>query len=265
MTVARLKMSADVLRALREQCTVREYTDEMPDMALIRECVRVAQRSPSTSNHQPYSVVAIRSKELRDELVASMVSQPYVSKAPLLLLINVDWSRQDALARHLGMNSGINRMSKLIVGIADASIFAQCLVLALQAHGLGVSYIASPYTAMLRVASLLRLPVDKVMPLHLLSIGVPAERPRPRPRYPFEAIWSEEAYEPCPSELVRQYFESGARELEEDGYLSVTGDSIDTWVDHYRIKFGDVARQRTWEPLSKQVAHFFAAGDAEAG
>lgn len=249
-----------LLAALHAQRTVRKYAPRLPDDAIVQDAIRAAQRSPSTSNHQPYSIIQIKDRELRGALIEAMVSQPYVSEAPLLFLVCVDWSRQDALARVLGMENDINRMSKLVVGVADASIFAHSFVLALQAYGLGTSYIASPYTAMHKVAGLLGLPPDQVMPLHMISAGYPDESVSPKPRYATELLAFSDRYRPPAQQQVAEYFHDGSKQLEESNYFKVTGDLISTWREHYQIKFGETARLRTWEPLARDLNLFFRQG-----
>ncbi|CUA96542.1 nitroreductase family protein [Thiomonas bhubaneswarensis] len=248
----------DALTLIEQQRTIRKYERREPDDAVIRRCIALAQRSPSTSNHQPYSVVWIRERALREAVLREMVCQPYVADAPTLLMVCVDWGRQDLLARLLGMANQINKPSKLVVGVADASIFSQSLVLALQASGLGVSYIASPYTGLKRVAELLNVPIGEAMPLHLIAVGHADEAPAPKPRYPIEAVLHvDRRTNPEPS-VVRDYFEAGSRQIEDQGYLAVTGDPISTWREHYGVKFGAVARDRTWSPFARDLQSFFA-------
>ncbi len=250
-------VSQETINLLRQQRTVRKYQERVPDDALIMDCIAIAQRSPSTSNHQPYNIIRIRDEALRNAVLAEMVCQPYVFEAPILLMVCVDWSRQDALAQELGVPNEINRPSKLVVGVADASIFAHSLVLALQASGLAASYIASPYTGLLSVARLLNIPPDQAMPLHMISVGYAAESPAPRPRYSLQSVYHEDQYTGPSADAVREYFHKGSNNLESQGYFSVTGDPISSWREHYKIKFGDVAKDRTWSPFARDLQQFF--------
>lgn len=252
-------VSRAAVKLLSDQKTIRKYKAIPPSERVLRDCIALAQRAPSTSNHQPYCVVEIKDIVLRSAVLAEMVCQPYVFDAPVLLLVCVDWSRQDLLAQELGASNCINKSSKLVVGIADASIFAHTLVLALQAHGLGVSYVASPYTALKKVAALLDMPLESVMPLHMISVGYADESPLPRPRYPIDSIVHTDRYEAPQKEQVRDYFETGSKLLEQQAYFAVTGDAISTWREHYKIKFGAVANERTWAPLARDLQEFFKA------
>ncbi|MCA0442280.1 MAG: nitroreductase family protein [Proteobacteria bacterium] len=247
----------DAISLIKNQRTVRNYGDRVPDTALIDKCIALAQRSPSTSNHQPYCVLKLEDAELRKKVLAEMVCQPYVFKAPVLLLVCVDWSRQDMLAQEIGVTNEINKISKLIVGISDASIFCHSLVLACQASGLAVSYIASPYTAMKEVANLLEIPLNKAMPLHMLSIGFADEDPPGGPRYPFDSIVHINKFRVPNRKMISEYFNNGSKELEKRNYFEITGDQISSWREHYRIKFGRIANERTWGPLEEDIRYFF--------
>lgn len=101
--------SSAATRLLYEQRTVRRYKAQLPSEELLRECISLAQRAPSTSNHQPYSVFQLQDQELRGAILRELVCQPYVFDAPVLLLVCVDWSRQDALAEELGTANCINQ------------------------------------------------------------------------------------------------------------------------------------------------------------
>lgn len=256
-----MKTLTQVKDFIKNQKTVRKYKKDLPNKELIIECIKAAQRAPSTSNHQPYSIIELSDHELRKSLIENMVCQSYVQDAPLLFLICIDWNRQDKLADYLGTKNKINKLSKFTIGIADASIFAQNLTLALQSYGLGVSYIASPYTAMLKVAELLDLPTHSVMPLHLISVGYPDETASEKPRYPLDLIYHEDKYQDPAIEKIIAYFESGSKEIEKDNYLDITNDMISTWREHYLIKFGDLAKNRTWDKLEKDFNHFFNQED----
>ncbi len=249
--------SLDAITLLNSQRTVRKYGDRAPDSELIDKCIALAQRSPSTSNHQPYCVLKLENARLRKKVLAKMVCQPYVFEAPVLLLICVDWSRQDMLAKEIGVKNEINKTSKLVVGISDASIFCHSLVLACQASGLAVSYIASPYTAMKEVANLLKIPLNQAMPLHMLSIGFSDEDPPGGPRYPFESIVHINKFRNPERQVISEYFKNGSKELEKRNYFEITGDQISSWREHYHIKFGKVANERTWGPLERDIHYFF--------
>lgn len=242
---------------LASGASVRRFTtDPVPD-AVVEQAVAVAQRAPSASGHQPYSVSYVTDPDLRGELESAMAVQAFVHDAPVFLLVYVDWSRQDVIADALVGPSSMNRMSRLMVGTIDASIFAHHLALALRAAGLGVCMVANPLLAMDEVARILGLPAASCMPLHVLVAGHPAEVVPPRPRYPRDMVLHRDARPGPPDvEETLAYLRRGDEELQAVRYFEVTGDPITSWPEHYAIKYGPRAAERTWEPLAGALPGF---------
>lgn len=237
--------------------SVRRFTaDEVAD-SIVEDAVAVAQRAPSASGHQPYSVAFVTDPALRAQLESVMVVQEFVRAAPVFLVVYVDWSRQDVIADELIGSNSMNRTSRLMVGTIDASIFAHHLALALQAAGLGVCMVANPLLAMDEVARILKLPTSSCMPLHVLVAGHPDEEVPPRPRYPREMVLHRDS-RPGPPDVdaTMSYLRRGDAQLQAVNYFEVTGDPITSWPEHYAIKYGRRAAERTWEPLAHALPGF---------
>jgi nitroreductase len=238
--------------------SVRKFSSSEVDPALVRAAVGIAQRAPSASNHQPYSVIEVRSPEVRERLLGAMAVQGFCAAAPVFLVVCVDWSRQDLVAARVAGGNAMPREAKLVLGIADASIFAQQLALALQASGLGVCYVASPYTALGAVAAILECPPDEVMPLHILVAGHPAEQPLPRPRYPLDDIYHTDRYAPPAPQRVEAYLETADLSYQRENYGAVAEDGCRSIYEHYAVKYGAKALARTWRPLAADLPAFFS-------
>jgi FMN reductase (NADPH) len=247
---------ADNLSFLEQIRTVRHFSPEPVAPAMIEQALRAGQRAPTASNAQLYSVIQVDDPDLRTQIADAMVTQDFVRRAPLWLLICVDWSRQDAVAHSLGLRTTLNRAARRFTGIVDASIFAHHLSLALIAQGLGVCLIASPWTALRKVADAVSIPQRTAMPLHLLIAGHPAEPPRSIPRYPLEMIVSRNCYRAPVPEDVARYLEAGDRLLRSQGYFDGADTGVKSWPELYRVRYGAVARRRTWTPLRRDLAHF---------
>lgn len=251
------RVPRDLASALAASSSVRRFTDEPVPDEVVERAVAVAQRAPSASNHQPYSVAFVRDPRLRTDLEDAMDVQEFVRAAPVFLLVYVDWSRQDAMAEQLLGSTAMNRTSRLMVGTIDASVFAHHLALALTAAGLGVCWVASPLLALQDVARLLALPPRSCMPLHVLVAGHPDESAPPRPRYPLDMVLHRDARPGAPDVgRTMDYLRRGDEELRAVDYFRVTGDPIGSWPEHYAIKYGRRAAERTWEPLAAALPGF---------
>ena len=82
--------------------TVRHFAPE-PVPGVIDRAIRAGQRAPSASNNQLYSVIQVDDPALRARIADAMVTQDFVRAAPTWLMVCVDWSRQDAVGRALGL------------------------------------------------------------------------------------------------------------------------------------------------------------------
>jgi nitroreductase len=253
----------ELLSLLAASRSIRRYADRPVPDELVLDAVATAQRAPSASGHQPYSVSWVRDPGLRAELEDAMTVQEYVRAAPLFLLIYVDWSRQDRIAEQLLGGTSMNRTSRQVVGMIDATVFTHHLELALAAQGLGTCLAANPLLAMADVARILGLPRHSCLPLHVLVAGYPGEAPPPRPRYPLDMVLHTDRRpaEPSPAD-VAAYLAEGDATLRAEDYFVVTGDPVASWYDHYRIKYGAHALRRTWQPLDAELPRFLEAGDA---
>ncbi|MGH9199507.1 MAG: nitroreductase family protein, partial [Acidimicrobiia bacterium] len=214
----------------------------------------------------PYSVIVVTDSVLRSELESVMRVQQFVKSAPVFLVICVDWSRQDAVAREVIGGTQMNQLSRLVIGMIDASIFAHQVALALMSFGLGTCFLANPLLALEESARILSLPSQTCMPLHVLVAGYPDQTPPQRPRYPPDlVVFQDRSWLPPDEERIRDYLRNGNARLQEEDYFEFTDDGVQSWYEHYRVKYGDVARERTWEPLARQVLKFLDPGPDGVG
>ncbi|HEV2756756.1 MAG TPA: nitroreductase family protein [Actinomycetota bacterium] len=246
--------TASFLEGLR---SIRRFDDrDVPD-EVVRRAIEIGQRAPSASNHQPYSVIVVKDRGLRHELETTLRVQRFVEDAPVFLVVCVDWSRQDAVALEVGGPTQMNQLSRLVIGMTDCSIFAHHLTLALMAFGLGVCFVANPVLALDETARILSLPKISCVPLHVVVAGYPAEDPPLRPRYPTDlVVFEDRGWHPPDVDAVRDYLRRGDERLREESYFEVTGDDVGTWYEHYAVKYGDRALNRTWAPLASQILGF---------
>lgn len=254
-------MSGPVTRFLSGVASIRKFTPAPVAPRIVAEAIRIAQRAPSASNHQPYRVIEVRSAQVRDALLDAMAVQSFCALAPVMLVVCVDWTRQDLVARKVVGPNAMTREAKLVLGISDASIFAQHLALALQASGLGVCYVASPFTALEKVAAILQCPPDGVMPLHILVAGHAQEDPAPRPRYDSAAVHDTDRYCPPEPAQIDAYLSMADASYQRENYGAVAEDGCNSVYQHYAVKYGRKALERTWLPLSCDLQKFFRQDD----
>ena len=239
-----------VIQTMLNHKSIRKYTDEMPSDEVIRTIVRTGQQAPFA--YQCYSILLSRNRE----------QNPY--KAPLLFTICLDPHKFELVMARRNWKLIMNNLALLVLGIQDASLMAENMVVAGRSLGLGSCFLGSaPYRAQ-KIAKEYDLP-KRVFPLVQLVMGYPAEDPPPRPRYPLEFALFEDRYPKLDQNTI-----SKAMQQMDEGYLAqdyyrklkakirLEGNHEETftydnygWTEHICRKLGQ------WDPDPKELLEQF--------
>jgi len=182
-----------ILSLMASHRSVRRFEDtEIADQDL-GEAVAAAQMASTSSYIQAYSCLSVKSPDERAQLAQLCGGQRQVEEAGAFLVIMADVRRHALIAKRAGRGLARN-LEAFLLGVIDASLFAQNLALALESKGYGICYIGGLRSNLPAVDKLLELPQD-VFPLFGLCAGVPAElepndpaAPVSRPRLPLDAM-----------------------------------------------------------------------------
>lgn len=176
--------------------SVRAYTpDAVPD-GTIGLAVAAAQSAASSSNLQPWSVVAVEDPARKARLAALAGNQKQILQAPLFLLWIVDHHRLSRNGQQVGTPAdALHYLESFLLGAVDTSLAAQSAVVALESIGLGTCYIGGIRNNPAEVAAELGLPPQSFA-LFGLTVGVPdpAAPASVKPRLPQEAVLFRETY-----------------------------------------------------------------------
>src|SRR5690349_20429378 len=99
---AALAVRSDVLDLLLAHRSVRQFGPGEVSDEQLRALVAAAQSAPTSSNLQPWSVVAVRDPERKARLASFAAGQRFVAEAPLLLVWVADLGRARRLASRAG-------------------------------------------------------------------------------------------------------------------------------------------------------------------
>jgi len=176
--------------------SVRAYTPEPVQAGAIELAVAAAQSAPSSSNLQPWSVVAVEDPARKARLAALAGDQKQILQAPLFLLWIVDHNRLTQSGERIGTPAdGLHYLESFLLGAVDTSLAAQNAVVALESLGLGTCYIGAIRNKPAEVAAELGLP-PRSFALFGLTVGHPdpALPAAVKPRLPQEAVLFRETY-----------------------------------------------------------------------
>lgn len=189
-----------VIDTLLNRKSIRSFKPEQPSQEVVETIVRAGQQAPFA--YQLGSLLLSRNME----------KNPW--NAPLYFIICVDSYRFERIMQQRGWELAANDLSLLILGIQDASLMAENMVIAAESLGLGSCFRgAVPYYAD-EIIQEFSLP-PRVFPLVGLGMGYPASNPPLRPRYPLEFCLFEDRYPQFSPETIQH-----AMQVMDEGYLA---------------------------------------------
>jgi nitroreductase len=172
--------------------SIRAYTNQPVPADDVLRAVAAAQMAATSSNVQAYSLIQVEDPAKRARLCVLTGNQPQVEKAGAFFVVCADQRRFRLMATDHDAPYAAN-LETFLVGVIDASLFAQNLVLGFESMGYGTCYIGGLRLDLPAVDELLELPPD-VFPLYGLVVGQSAEDPHPRPRLAPEAVLFHDRY-----------------------------------------------------------------------
>jgi len=194
---AALGVLTDVLALQLRRRSVRAFLPRAVTDDELTALVAAAQSAPTSSNLQPWSVVAVRDPGRKARLADLAGKQAFIVQAPLFLVWIADLGRAHRLAGRAGTRvAAADYLESTIIGFVDTALAAQNAVLAAESLGLGSVFVGGIRNQPGRVAAELRLPPHTVAAFGL-AVGTPdpAERAGVKPRLPQEAVLHHETYD----------------------------------------------------------------------
>lgn len=203
----------EVIRNLKERKSVRvflerEITPENKEIIL-----RSAMEAPTAGNQQLYTILDITDQKLKETLAETCDHQPFIAKAPLVLIFCADVSKWYHVFLEAGCEPRKPGVGDLMLAVSDAVIAAQNAVTAAQSLGIGSCYIGDIMEKCEVHRELLKLP-EYVFPAAMLVFGYPTEQQKERKkpeRCRLEDMVSENCYPEMSGEKLQEMFQKEYR------------------------------------------------------
>lgn len=200
----------EVLQQLKERKSVRVFQDKIISDSVKKEILQAALTAPSAGAMMLYTILDISDQNIKDRLAVLCDHQPFIGKAPLVLVFLADYQRWFDCFTHYECNPRTPGEGDLLLACADAIIAAQNSVVAAHSLGLGSCYIGDIIEQYEEVRDLLNLP-EYVVPAAMVVYGYPEkqqlERRKPE-RYELSYIVQENQYKRLTSEEHQQMQET---------------------------------------------------------
>jgi nitroreductase len=213
-----------IIDALMSRKSVRAYEDKTVPEEIREAVLKAAMRAPTAGNQMLYTIIEVEDQKSKDVLAVTCDHQPFIAKAPYVLLFLADYQRWydyfvaagvPELCREAGREMRRPEEGDLFLACCDALIAAQTAVVAAESFGLGACYIGDIIENYEKHKGLFDLP-DYVFPIAMVCFGYPTEQQRQRPqpeRYKKEYVVFKDKYKRLSSEEFEDMFRSSDEKL----------------------------------------------------
>jgi nitroreductase len=214
------------LDVIEKRRSVRAFDPQPLSLDERETILHAAFRAPTAGAMMLYSIIEVDDQALKDQLAETCDHQPFIAKAPYVLLFLADYQRWmdiytysgvEARCRELGLPFRTPQAGDLMLACCDTLIAAQTAVIAAESLGIGSCYVGDILEQYEVHRQMFNLP-RYVLPLTLVCFGRPASPDVPRklvPRFDRRFIVHTDRYQPINpagvEEMVRLFAEqSGA-------------------------------------------------------
>jgi nitroreductase len=238
--------NSPVLDCQRTHRSVRDYTGESIDEALLTTLIEAAQGASSSNFIQAYSLIRVNRPEARARIAKAAGGQRWVEQAAVFLVCCADLRRIDHACRahDRGQLDGWTEHS--LAAVIDCALFGQNLLLAAESLGLGGLFIGGIRNDPQVVVDELVLP-DLVLPVFGLCLGWPSEQARQqavKPRMPVELILHQDRYhDPEPDAIgaydatMATYYRERSSNARLDDWSAATANSVQGKKRKHMLEF----------------------------
>jgi len=163
----------EVFEAIEKRRSIRKYKPSGISNEYLKKILEAARLAPSAGNRQPWRFVVVRNSERKKLLAEAAQNQMFLADAWVIIVALADaeaspkWFKQDVM------------------------IAMEHMVLASTSLGYGTCWIGAFEEE--QVKQLLEVP-ERIAVVALLPIGVPDEKPQPKPKKDFGEIFFDEKY-----------------------------------------------------------------------
>lgn len=200
----------DVLKQIKNRKSMRVFEDKTILPEIKSEILNAAFEAPTAGAMMLYSILDITDEALKEKLSVFCDDQPFIAKAPLVLIFLADYQRWYDSFYFEDCNPRKPGEGDILLACADAIIAAQNTVVAAESLGVGSCYIGDIIENCEKVREILELP-DYVLPAAMVVYGYPeeAQRNRKKPvRFEKEYIVFENKYHRITEEEHRKMFQT---------------------------------------------------------
>ena len=213
-----------IIESLRQRKSVRVFEEREISKELRQEILHAACEASTAGCQQLYTILDITEQSLKEALAVTCDHQPFIAKAPMVLVFCADCKKWYDAYKDVGATPRNPGVGDLMLAVTDAAIAAQNAVMAAESLGIGSCYIGDVMENCEEQRKILKLP-PFVFPAAMLVFGWPTEQQKKREK-------------PKRCEMRHIVHENGYRsmdgeELQEMLSYKAKGDSYERWCQAF--------------------------------
>ena len=169
----------EVIESLYRRKSVRAYEDREIPEEMKQLILEAAMQAPSAGCQQLYTILDITDQKLKENLAETCDHQPFIAKAPMVLVFCADCKKWYDAYIEAGCEPRKPGVGDLMLAVTDTVIAAQNAVTAAESLGIGSCYIGDIMENCEKQRKLLQLS-DYVFPAAMLVFGWPTKQQKER-------------------------------------------------------------------------------------
>ena len=220
----------ETIDLLMSRTSERSYADRELSQQEKDLIIRCAMRAPTAGNMMLYSILEVDQQQ-KERLVTTCDNQPFIAKAPFVLIFLADLQRWydyynlsgvPEKCRQLNMRFDPPQEADLMLACCDALIAAQNAVIGAESMHIGSCYIGDIMENYETHREMFELP-QWVFPITMVCFGH-SKRKEHKPsavgRFPQEAIHFKNRYKRLDADGFEEMFKDRISRLEPSGWIS---------------------------------------------
>lgn len=245
--------SSNMFKIINNRRSIRKFTEKPITNDVLENILRAGIRAPFAA--QLYSIIYTRDQEKMKKLKIGAYSS-----TKLLMIFLVDFRKIEKIVKQRNYKKDYDDGMLLWLGIQDASLVVENVILAAEAYGLGSVLLGSAPLQADLMAEVFNIP-SRVFPVVGLCLGYPDKsiETEVRPRYPLKFSAFEDSYQDLSESEILECMKNMDEGYITQGYyiklqakipLKKGKDSIDydrySWSEHQSRKYS----QGSWKKES---------------
>ena len=198
----------EIMESLYQRKSMRVYEDREIPKEMKNLILKAASQAPTAGCQQLYTILDITDQKLKEALSESCDHQPFIAKAPMVLVFCADCKKWYDAYLEADCQPRLPGVGDLMLAVTDTVIAAQNAVMAAESLGIGSCYIGDIMENCEEQRKILNLP-EYVFPAAMLVFGWPTQQQKERKkpeRCEMKYIVHENGYHSMKGEELRQMF-----------------------------------------------------------